>query len=86
MSNPAPLSRTLLNALALLMRALIGATNWSHVREVVDRLMTDTTLSGAGKRAVAIAELRSLGLTLASALLNLAIEAAVVRLPGETQG
>jgi hypothetical protein len=78
--------KTLLNALGLLMRALIGGTNWTHVVDVVTRLMTDTTLSGAGKRAVAIAELRSLGLTLASALLNLAIEAAVVRLSGEKPG
>ena len=79
------MNRTLLNALALLMRALLGATNWSHVRDVVTRLM-DVDLPGSAKRELARRELRALGLTLASALLNLAIEAAVVRLSRETNG
>ncbi|HRY14867.1 MAG TPA: hypothetical protein P5330_03205 [Candidatus Competibacteraceae bacterium] len=77
MSNATPLSRVLLQTLSMLLRALIGAADWGRVRDVVVRLL-DTDLPGAAKRDLAVAALRDAGVTLRGAVLNLAIEAAVV--------
>lgn len=77
MSETPPVSRVLRQALALLMRSLIGRLDWGRVRDTVLRLM-DVDLDGADKRRIAIDELRTLGVTLGNALLHLAIEAAVV--------
>ncbi len=77
MSASAPVSRLLRQALSLLLRQLIGPTDWDRVRAVVLQLR-DAHLPGENKRQMAVADLRAAGLTLGAALLHLAIEAAVV--------
>jgi len=71
------MQRVLLQTLSMLMAALIGATDWGKARDVVVRLM-DADLPGTAKRDLAVAALRDAGVTLRGAVLNLAIEAAVV--------
>lgn len=71
------MQRVLLQALSALMAALIGSVDWGRVRDVVTRLL-DADLPGKTKRALAIDALRDAGVTLHTAVLNLAIEAAVV--------
>ena len=71
------MQRVLLQTLSMLMTALIGSTDWGRVRDTVVRLL-DADLSGESKRTLARAALRDAGVTLRNAVLNLAIEAAVV--------
>lgn len=63
-------------AVGLGVRQLVGSANWDEIRAMVAEL-AGTALTGDEKRALAVQGLRTLGVTLASWLLNLAIEAAV---------
>jgi hypothetical protein len=71
------MNRVLLHTLAVIMMTLIGSPDWGKVRAAVIRLM-DADLPGEAKRRLAVSDLRAAGVTLSNALLNLAIEAAVV--------
>lgn len=66
----------LFSALQTILKALIGALNYERVQRLVETLDT-TALSGAEKRAAVAAEAHAVGVTVGSALLNLAIEVAV---------
>lgn len=57
-------------------KAVVGA-DWTQVKSVVTSLAT-SALSGPEKRQAALAKLKDLGVSASGALLNFAIEAAVV--------
>lgn len=66
-------------ALAGGIHTLIGSTNWDNVKETVAKLESSTA-TGEEKRALAVTALKEAGWTLATILLNVAIEIAVLLL------
>jgi len=66
-----------------IIKILISKETWEHVRNAVLNLNGNDTLTGEEKRAMVIAAIKENGLTLASSLLNLAIEIAVFVLAGK---
>ena len=55
----------------------LGEYQWGRVRDVVTRLQV-SALNGPQRRALAVLELRDMGITVPTSMLHLAIEAAVV--------
>lgn len=68
--------RYLVDGIVYVVKLLVGRADWEKVHGTVDSL-TGSTLDGDEKRRLAVDTLRSMGVTAASFLLNLAIEAAV---------
>lgn len=71
----------LFSMLVQIVKTLVGSLNYETVR----RLVLDVdghALSGAEKRALVLTEARNVGLAIGTALLNLAIETAVVSMRG----
>ena len=68
--------RWLVDGIIYAVKLLIGGADWDKVRGTVESL-ADSTLEGEEKRRLAVDTLRAMGLTAASFMLNLAIEAAV---------
>lgn len=62
---------------------LLGRTSWADVQYIVSALM-DCELSGEEKRRLAFAQLRSLGVEVATWLLSAAIEVAYGELKEKT--
>lgn len=69
-------NRYLIDGIVYAVKLLVGRADWEKVRGTVDSL-TGSTLDGDEKRRLAVDTLRSMGVTVAGFLLNLAIEAAV---------
>ena len=67
-------------ALVGVIRMVIGTKPWEKIREAVTLVSKNTDIPGEEKRAVVIAAMKEQGWTMASHLLNLAIEVAVAAL------
>lgn len=70
--------------LSWLLQALIGCTNWAKVQEAVASL-ADSNVDGSVKRQLVVNLLRDTLNGVSMRLLNLAIEAAVIKLKGVGQ-
>ena len=70
-----------LKALRAILVALVGSLNYDRVKELVVGAES-SGLSGDEKRARGVEEARNVGLAIGYALLNLAIETAVVSMRG----
>jgi hypothetical protein len=68
-------------ALSWLIQALIGSANWAQVQEAVASL-ADSNVDGSVKRTIVIDLVRDTLTGVSARLLNLAIEAAVLKLKG----
>lgn len=73
----------LLAVLQTIIRSLVGAMNYERIQQLVLNA-EHSPLSGVEKRALVVDEAKSIGLALGTALLNLAIEAAVNTLRNKT--
>lgn len=73
------MNRLLIHALQTIMRTLIGSDNYQHLTQLVE-ITENTELHGKEKRERVIEEAQQIGLSVGTALLNLAIEVAVTAL------
>ena len=67
----------LISLLYRVAAAIIGAQDWTAIQHTVERLANDNTLTGSGKRTLAIEQLKSIGVSAEEGIINFGIEAAV---------
>jgi hypothetical protein len=69
-----------LNLLVQIIKCLISTINWEMIRNTVEELMDDTSLTGAQKRDVVLSRLSFLAKEFGVSLLNLTVEVAVQKM------